>query len=209
MLRKTQLFYDSFHVIQNSISNRHLNKDDLPFERTKRDIKNANEKKELKNQEYRVFTKSQLRNLKNDSPFSKYFKNIIVSWKREIQQEIDDSSVNKNIFYNPKLFEEIQDYLYLIPFWTKILIKNQMPHLDLSRLSGLNLNNNPVENYFDILKNKMLGTISYPSEICAKSYLRLEYKYTQFYEKRKDELSPNLTSVDFQNDEGKKFCFEI
>ena len=189
-IRKTQSFYESFFAIQNSISNRNLNKDDLPYEETEVDKKRADSKKELKNPINKIFTVNQFRNLKNQSPFFKHFKNIIIGWKRKIQNERCDENIETNIFYNPALFNLIQDYLYLIPLWTKVLLKKLKPELDFSNLS---LHNNPVENYFDILKNKILETISWPSEICAKTYLRLEQKYNQFYKNKSNELSPNLT----------------
>jgi hypothetical protein len=189
-IRKTQSFYESFFAIQNSISNRNLNKDDLPYEETEADKKRAESKKELKNPINKIFSISQFRNLKNQSPFFKHFKTIIIGWKRNIQNERCDENIEKNIFYNPALFNLIQDYLYLIPLWTKILLKKLKPEFDFSNLS---LHNNPVENYFDILKNKILETISWPSEICAKTYLRLEHKYNQFYKNKSNELSPNLT----------------
>jgi len=198
----TQRFYDSLYAIMNSISNRRLNGEDLPFQVTDKDKKIEEAKKELKNPLHRVFTKSQFKSLKKESPFSKHYNQIILNWKRSLQDEIDHNSIAVNDFYNPELFSIVHDYIYMLPLWTKILIKKVKPDLNLKYGTKDKLDNNPVENYFDILKNKLLqNKLSTPSEICSVTYPRLHHKYELFYEERKSEISPNLI------EEGKSFHF--
>ena len=198
----TQRVFNSFFAIRNSISNRRINANDLPYEETDREKRRNEAQKELKNPLHKVFTKSQFRSLKKESPFTKYYNPIILKWKRDLQGEKFDSSLPKNDFYNPSLFSLISDYLYMIPFWTKILVKKIKPDLDIKYGDKDKLENNPVENYFDIFKNKLLqNKLSTPSEICSVTYPRLLHKYNEFYKGRKDEISPNLTE-EIEDDEG-------
>jgi hypothetical protein len=203
--RQTKQFLDSLYIIQNAISNRGLNKFDIPYEQTQEEKKKEDSKKEMKKPIFKVFTKNQFRSLKKESPFTKYYNKKIHSWKESASSEINDVSVMENIFYNPCLFKQISEYLYLTPFWTKILIRNIKPNFELSYNGSDVLNNNPVENYFDIFKNNLLAGITQsPSEICGRTYCRLEAKYNLFYYNRKNEISPNLIEMCPYKDKPKK-----
>jgi hypothetical protein len=129
------------------------------------------------NTENFIFENETLSNIKKDSPYNKYFENILKHCKESTIQNIHQD----NPLYCPQLFQIIVDYLYLLPLWTGIIIsfwRNELNDND----SFTRLTNNPVENWFGHLKNNLLMKRSVmPSELAGTTYNRLQMKYFQYY----------------------------
>ncbi|RNA20988.1 hypothetical protein BpHYR1_012960 [Brachionus plicatilis] len=107
--------------------------------------------------EKEAITNDSLETIKNSSPFTSYYKNILKNYEEKLKNsEIKNSG--KNIFFNPKLFWLIENQLYLLPIWSGLIIENfKKSHpADLSDCFKTRLSNNPVENYFGVLKNRIL-----------------------------------------------------
>lgn len=86
----------------------------------------------------------------NKEEWESSLKNISEFFLEKIDQE-------QNEFFSPELFEIIQKYLYIIPLWSGIIIKNcRTVYKNNLRNIGSRLTNNPVESYFGHLKNSIL-----------------------------------------------------
>lgn len=94
-----------------------------------------------------------IESLKKSSPFSLYFKNVLKGFEEKIKNA-QYNSKGENVFFNPTLFALIVDQLYLLPLWTGITIDDFKKNykFDLSVFFSTRLSNNPVENYFGLLK---------------------------------------------------------
>ena len=124
----------------------------------------------------------------NQSPFQSYFSNKIaffsktISHKNNIRKPKSDLLVNP--YFCPSLFKIILAKLPLLPLWTGIIIPDSL-NQTISRQV-----NNPVENYFDNLRNNILGiskkihnkTRMLPSEMLTLSYKWLNAKFKENYE---------------------------
>ena len=133
--------------------------------------------------------------IKTQSPFTKYYDDMIHILKNSIETMED----NQNHLYMPELFELIEKKLYLMPFWSAILIKqgqkillgNNLVELGSKILNVTRMDNNFVENHFghykdDIfLKQKNLVI----SEIAGPIYRRLKSKYIEFYSDHNNEYN--------------------
>jgi hypothetical protein len=140
------------------------------------------------------FTKKQLKNVKKSSPFRKYFDKILTKKCKRLDFEIN---MERNIFFNPGLFNLINSYVSILPLWTGCLLsilKTTYKSFEFGEL--VRLHSNPAEKNFDILKNKIvLKSGAMPSEIAALSYERLKFKYDLHYAKRMDEISAEFTKI--------------
>jgi hypothetical protein len=73
----------------------------------------------------------------------------IASNHNKISDSLDKENENLNAYYCPELFTVVEKYLYLLPF---LLNENKLDNdKKITRLS-----NNPVENWFNRLKNFLL-----------------------------------------------------
>lgn len=149
-------------------------------------------------------------NLKNSSPFSIYFKEKIRIMEFELNSRANLNNIEKlssNEFYCPLVFSLISDFLYLTPLWTAIMIGNDInKHKFNTRLS-----NNPVENWFDQLKNKIINRKRVStSEMVTPIFKRILSKYIKhyyIYEEKTSNLSDilKLFNLDQNNIKNKLF----
>ena len=125
--------------------------------------------------------------VKKASPFSMYYNDLITKFSKKD----NNSTKDLNDFYNPELFKIIQNKLYLMPFWTGLLFKKT--HNLLNNVTRLT--NNPVENWFNNVKNKILKTNKVmPSELVGSLYNRLFSKFIQFYMQKAESLTSNISN---------------
>ena len=159
-----------------------------------------NDKKKRKN-----IAKKQLENTiifkskKQPSPFKFFFsKKInlfsqtisINSSKPTVFSSFNVRSKLSNPYFCPSLFKIINNKLDLVPLWTGILIHETLKD-QTSRV-----NNNPIENYFNNMRNHILGISKklhyksrlFPSEMLSLSFKWLNAKYKEFYEKTYSEV---------------------
>ena len=134
-----------------------------------------------------VFGNDYEESIKNSSPFKSYYNNVFQNQANILNQKQElDKSQNylPNEFFCPELFEILHDKLYLIPLWTGLLLDNnkKIQYDVKTRLS-----NNPVENWFNMVKNFLLRNRRvFTSEFVGISYKRLMSKYFQHYAGQKD-----------------------
>ena len=120
--------------------------------------------------------------IKNNSPFTKFYNEKLMYYAFEItinNPKNELNNVKENSLSNYELFRILWGELYLIPIWSGIMINNEKISYSIkSRLS-----NNAVENYFSILKNKILNGIKFlsTSELVSKLYRHLYARYSMFY----------------------------
>ncbi|CAF0945818.1 unnamed protein product [Brachionus calyciflorus] len=178
-LKNEQLKY-SLEILRKEMISNNLNKllideNQTPFQSQKENevdvINDANIFDDL-----REFKK----NLKENSPFSEYYKNLINEFKiTGFISKNCDSFEGPNDFYCPGLFEVISKRLYLMPLWSGVIISQ----LKLRHNEIINrLTNNPIENWFGNLKNNVLKNEKVnTSELASFLYSRLTAKYFEYY----------------------------
>jgi len=199
---KNDAFIDSIVKIEYCIKNRNVNPN-IRMENSIKDKERYEMMEQIKkcesNDLNRPFTKNQLKSIKKESPFRKYFD---LKLKKKYKRFGFNEKMEENIFYNEGLFHLIYSYVSIIPLWTPIFVNLLIKNNDASSGSfNQRYNSNPAEKNFDILKNRLvLKSGAMPSEIAAITYERLNYKFERDYLKRIDELSPNLTKVDTTNE---------
>ena len=138
-----------------------------------------------------IFVKEEdIKDINKNSPFRKYFDNIIDNLKNIINQtNTENSAVSKNSYYAPELLELVIDKLCILPLWTCILasdFKNKdfrAKDIELSHLKSSIRTNNNVENYFGHLKKSILNSNkkAMPSEIIGKMFKRVIAKFSEHY----------------------------
>jgi hypothetical protein len=117
--------------------------------------------------------------IRNSSPFKTRYEEILTKKQIEIDNSEKINSTNViNEFYCPQLFELIKDKLYNIPMWTGLMLRttNKIKYNCKTRL-----NNIPVENWFNQIKNFILKRLVYTSEFASLSYKNLMGKYFEIY----------------------------
>lgn len=93
-----------------------------------------------------------------------------------------DNEISKiNPYYHPDLFQLILDQIYLMPFWTSLMLNRCQSkyrfHNKFTRLT-----NNPVENWFKILKhNILLKKKVNPSELSIAIYKYINGKVNKYH----------------------------
>jgi len=190
---KNEKFIDSIVAIEYCISNRNIYPN-IQLDGSSKDKKHFDIIKEIENSEKgdqnKLFTKKQLKSVKKNSPFRKYFD----KFKKYRCKRVDiDSKLEKNIFFNPGLFNLIDFYTPIIPLWTGVFV-NFLERRNFEFKKIFRLNSNPAEKNFDILKHKLiLKSGAMPSEIASIQYERLNFKFNRDYSKRICEISNNLT----------------
>jgi len=61
--------------------------------------------------------------LKTDSPFKVHFDKLIRMHQKEVQAKITNIDENETNFeYCPALFDILREYLYIVPFWTGVMM---------------------------------------------------------------------------------------
>lgn len=118
-------------------------------------------------------------NLTNDSPFTSFFENML----NENKKIIDELTSEKNLFYQPALFDIIKRKLHIAPLWSGFLLNKKLK--EKTRQS-----NNPVEGWFKFFKNNILNLnkrvrscrLLFLSEIATPLYFYLSSKYKENYE---------------------------
>jgi len=123
------------------------------------------------------------KNIKSSSPFSKYFDNMIKKWQLDLIEKNKNKNVNQfnNEFYCPSIFNIIKGELALIPLWSGLMLNGQIIGYECKT----RLTNDIVENWFGILKNKLLegikrGDIS-TTQLTVKIYNRLTENFFSLY----------------------------
>lgn len=118
----------------------------------------------------------EMHNYKKESPFSAHFQSKLNDFRKLINIE---TTGRHNKFYCPELMKVIEDFLYITPLWSSMIINhwnnNNDQHLPTR------LTNNSVENYFGRLKNHHLNGIVEPSVLSSTIYDRALMKYLEFY----------------------------
>ena len=85
-----------------------------------------------------------------------------------------------NDFFFPNLFEIIIDYVHLAPLWSGSVICHwQMQFYKEIRFTRLT--NNPVEGYFNHLKNHLVPKNAMPSQLIGAIYEMLQMKFFLHY----------------------------
>ena len=104
--------------------------------------------------EFRLISDEKV-NFATKSKFAIFFKEKQDQYRKLTDTNLDNLNAT-NEFFNPKLFELISKRLHLISLWSGILLGHfQEKHQQFSSFSRLS--NNPVENWFKILKHNILG----------------------------------------------------
>ena len=113
----------SLNMMSTEIINRKLSNFNIEQSRSFIDAKRHEYFKKFMKESDSDFRSDFKNRLKNSSPFYKYYNEIIINFSTSISSA-DDSPKN-NYYYNPKLFQILHDRLYLIPFWSGIMIKGK------------------------------------------------------------------------------------
>ena len=145
----------------------------------------------------------------NPSPFKKYFSKKMVSFSKAISvssKAKSSKTLLANPYYCPGLFKIFICKFDILPLWTGILIHQTVNN-------KYRVNNNPVENYFNNIRNNVLGiskklhykTRLFPSEMLSLTYKWMNAKFNEFYEKDYREL--NQTKVKCVGSKQSKECW--
>lgn len=103
-------------------------------------------------------------------------KNLSMAIKNIVQKQ-SDNVYESNTYFCPQLFEIIENYFYIIPLWTGIILNHQE-----QPFSKTSLTNNPVENWFGHLKNNVLKNRKVmPSQFVGSVYQILYSKFILYY----------------------------
>ena len=135
------------------------------------------------------------------SPFTAYFNDLIKKFQSSKEKDFNDKQCEKNIYYDPDLFKLISDKLYIMPFWSGLMIKQcqtQMLKNDLVNKSSeffniTRITNNPVENHIGFVKNRILMRRKnmVTSEMVSPIYNEIKSIYLEFFEKNQNLKVPN------------------
>ena len=141
--------------------------------------------------------------LKKNSQFSLYFQTLLT----KIQKKSEPININEeNEYYCSEMFNIIMDYLYVIPLWTLLTIERwQQMNSKYKNLVIQNLTNNPVENWFNQVKNNILqGNSTSPSIHASKMDAKIEAEYYIHYKIENIRLKRNNKSLADEKETFKK-----
>ena len=126
---------------------------------------------------------------RNNSPFLNYFLKIIKYHKTNVNRKKRIKSCNNiNSYYCPKIFKIIFHYIHLMPLWSKVLINLISGYY---KIEINNLTNNPVENWFDQLKESLASFLPVmPSQFANFMFSVIETLY---------EIHPAFKSIKLKN----------
>ena len=130
--------------------------------------------------------------LKKNSPFTVYFEKLLKRHKLNLNtKKHKTNKAELNIYYCPKIFKIIIQYIHLMPLWSGIMIglwcklKPNIKEL-INRIT-----NNPVENWFGQIKNALnLFLPVMPSEYANVVYTLIDAIY---------ELHPEFKRIQLKN----------
>jgi hypothetical protein len=122
--------------------------------------------------------KESVENIKKDSPYTKYFEELLMKYASQIASNSkSDINAKKNECYRPNLFKLIENYLHLLPMWTGCLINKTLIKYEKIKIKT-RLDNNCVENNFGQIKTKLFQrNLQMPSSMSAILYDRYKLKY--------------------------------
>lgn len=133
--------------------------------------------------------------VKKCSPFKTYFDKKVVNYNQMIKKKESETSVDTyilNEFFCPELFDLLNDYLYILPLWTGLLINPET----ISYITKTRLTNNPVENWFNQVKNHILTKKKVSTtEIVGSFYKNVLAKYYKFYSNNNKDSKLNNKSM--------------
>ena len=89
---------------------------------------------------------------KENSPFQKYYEKRRLNFKELLSNKAQKENLIENDFYCPGLYDLITEEVYMLPFWTGLMIS---PIISKEKLKT-RLSNNIVENYFGHVKKNLL-----------------------------------------------------
>jgi hypothetical protein len=175
------LFFDSFNKLKIEVENHNLQKTN---------VNNSifDETKELREKVNFVYPPQEtVENLKKDSPFSKYYNELLCKYASHIKTTHVCSTDKKNEYFSPDLFKIIKEYLHILPLWTGCLIYRTLILYDDIKVKS-RLDNNCVENNFGHIKNNLFhNNLQTPSSMSAILYDRYKLKYLLNYMKPEQE----------------------
>jgi hypothetical protein len=147
--------------------------------------------------------KNEEKSLQKRSKFVKYF-NLLES--QLVVRSHENSSINTpNTFYCPEMFEIIIEYLFAIPLWSQLMLGRWQKLNTKYKVEDVtNLTNNPVENWFDQVKNDLLqGKTTMPSIHAAKLHVKVEAEFYTHYKNENLSLNKSFSSLQFQKEKWK------
>ncbi len=129
--------------------------------------------------------------LKTDSPFKVHFDKLIRMHQKEVQAKITNIDENETNFeYCPALFDILREYLYIVPFWTGVMLdywKTLNPKY--KNLIGNRLDNNPAENNFRQKKHNLFQNLSVmPSQYTSRMKNRIDVLCMENYKNEIENL---------------------
>jgi hypothetical protein len=138
-----------------------------------------------------MMTTETVESLKLSSPFQIYFNDVIKKCETSVTFS-NQNSTNTilNEFFHPQLFFIIQSMLYLVPFWSGLML------LDKGIGDATRLDNNACENWFGNLKVHILQMLVMPSQLAGVLYERLLVKYFEFYFNFEKKETINLNTIE-------------
>jgi len=172
MKNMNESLYTSFYKLRKEVKTHSLqsmNVNDFTTDESKRIDENVNV----------IFSpKESVENIKKDSPYTKYFEELLMKYASHIASNSNsDINAKKNEYYCPNLFKLIENYLHLLPMWTGCLINKTLIKYEKIKIKT-RLDNNCVENNFGHIKTKLFQrNLQMPSSMSAILYDRYKLKY--------------------------------
>lgn len=114
----------------------------------------------MRKKDFFVPTRCDKGTIKGNSPFRIYYDRVLSREKLKLESKInniaDGEMIEVNEYFAPELFQLIRKKLYIMPLWSAVMVQDwcTLKKLTFPRYRETN---NPVENYFDHLKVKLLA----------------------------------------------------
>ena len=127
--------------------------------------------------------------LRKISPFKIYFEKLINHHKKNIFMKTKNKRAQMNAYYCPQIFKLFFKYIHLMPLWSGVMINIWVSlNPQVSEIKN-RLTNNPVENWFDQLKESLkLFLPAMPSEYANVVFTLINAFYEQHADVRKYKL---------------------
>ncbi|CAF0843751.1 unnamed protein product [Brachionus calyciflorus] len=184
--------------MQISISTRKTDwlKDCFQFEERKFLMETDSKKQKEKSKKNVIFTEDVSDNYRRDSPFTKYFDELIFRIKSKIG--LDEFATNQNLkdneYYYPELLDILTTKLHLAPLWSGFLIYTEDINFP-NKKQITRFTNKPVEAWFGNFRNNILDINKRlktkqrlcPSEITIPLYNQLQMYYKEHYDNKADQ----------------------
>lgn len=170
---KTESFKNAFNSLRKGVLYRKLTTEIYKEVDTKFDL---NKMLEYDYRNENIFANEIVENIKAHSPFSIYFNKKCSEIRDTIYSENLNEIRDSNEYYFPEFLNVIENYLYLMPLWSGILI-NRFCELNQNFKKISRFTNNPVEFWFKFLKFCLLSfLLKKPRKCCPSQYCRRVYK---------------------------------